>query len=275
MEIELTNGKGLIQICVSKGSYSYLKYQKPLSVVWWDSHGSIGQFLTVSKEDNGFRNILDCYSKDTLYMDFTNNLEEAYIFIKPLLELFENGKYEISFTTASVEKPNDNPFDYWSLHIPYGLDTQNSAEQIKKHKEFLLENEVSKKYYPSNLLDFSTYNFSDYVGASFVATQPKDSIDLKQVEVYKNEIISGQRPFAIVASKVVGTGQTQEYSPSFVLDGHHKILAYEELKMNPAVLSITSVSDKINDLKFNLDEVKDAMFPWQYEHLSKHYDWYK
>ncbi len=276
MEIELTNGKGLIQICVGSrdlGSYSYFKYLKPLSVVWSDNHGSIGQFLTVSKNDSGFRSDLNCYSKDILYEDFTINPDGAYQFIKPLLELFENGTYLLSFIASKKEQPNDNPFDYWALHIPKGVDVNNSEEVIKSHKEFLLGCENSKKYYPSDLLDFSTYNFSDYVDDSFVATQPKESIDINQVAVYKNEIISGKRPFAIVTSKVMGKGADKEYSPTFVLDGHHKILAYEELKMTPALLRITSISDKQYDFNFDLEEIKTSIFPWQFEHLSKHYNW--
>lgn len=272
MTIELTNGKGLLKICMGKPGNCYLQYQKPLSMVWLDHYGSIGQFLTVAKHGNNFKDAVTGYSRETLYADFTANLEGAYEFIKPLLELFENGKYNLSYDTAFPERPTDNPFSYWGFHIADGVDVNNPGEVIKKHEEFLRENEVSKKYYPLDLLRFSTYNFSDYVDLSYIATQPKESIDYKQVDFFKNEIINGKKPFAIVAEKVTRLDYERERSPKFVLDGHHKILAYRQLKMIPALLTITSVSDSKDS--FDLEAVKDVMYPWQHDHLIRTYNYW-
>jgi hypothetical protein len=270
--IELTNGKGLLKICIGKLGNYYLQYHKPLSVVWSDHYGSIGQFLTVAKNDNNLGGVVNAYSRETLYTDFAINPEGAYEFLKPLIELFENGKYYFSYVPPAIERTSNNPFDYWDLHIADGIDVNNSDEVVQKHKEFLSENEISKKYYPIDLLRFSTYNFSDYMGRSFIATQPKEHIDDNRVEFFKNEISAGKRPFAITTNKVRRKGNKSDSSPNFVLDGHHKILAYSQLKMMPALLHITSISNSADT--FDLEAVKDVMYPWQHEHLIKHYNFW-
>jgi hypothetical protein len=286
MQFELTNGKGLIEIGLGRGSY--LKFNKPLSVVWGDGYGSIAQFLTISKKEDSYRKIVNSYINDTLYNDFTDRLVDAYNFLKPLIELFDNGKYGLSFSNSdnkdffAYESSRDNfskkHYADWTLHIPNETDSNNPMAQQFRHKKFLFENSITKKYYPSNLLDYSTYNFYDADGGDLVATQPKESIDLNRVKFYKEEISKGKRPFAIVISKFIsteeknsdGTTSISQYdSANFVLDGHHKLLAYQELKIYPPILSITSFPDKMEDLKFDMNEVKNVIFSWQYEHLCK------
>lgn len=65
------------------------------------------------------------------------------------------------------------------------------------------------------------------------------------------------------------TSISQFDSANFVLDGHHKLLAYQELKIYPPILSITSLAYKMEDLTFDFNELKSVIFPWQFEHLCK------
>lgn len=261
IQVEVTNGKGLIQIHVEDGC-CYFKYEKPLSIVWDDREGSIAQFLTVIKQDGAYRNTINLSINDILYNDYTGNLEDAAQFLKPLLELFENGIYQIAFSSADQKEffNTRKQTAHWRLYITNATDVSKTIDQIVKYKNFRYKNSFNSDYYQSNLLDFSTRHFYNMDGCGLIATQPEESINEERVKFFKEEIMSERRPFAIIASK------DSEY---FVLDGHHKLLAYEQLGIYPPLLFIFSEHNESSNAGIDLEEVRRVLFPWQYKHFAE------
>jgi hypothetical protein len=66
---------------------------------------------------------------------------------------------------------------------------------------------------------------------NLVLTQPVGSLDGARVAFFQDEIRAGRRPVVLTAS---AEGAWCE----FVIDGHHKLAAYERQRVRPAVLGI-------------------------------------
>lgn len=89
----------------------------------------------------------------------------------------------------------------------------------------------------------------------------KNYIDTELVNGYKNKILhSDIKPKIIIAGteyfENLNQKNIENYGSDytkFIIDGHHKLLAYEELKINPQVVSIT----KFNDLSERKDDFLD------------------
>lgn len=69
-------------------------------------------------------------------------------------------------------------------------------------------------------------------GHSLVLTRPSDLLSRQRILHWGKAIAAGQRPIAITLSM-------QGSDCEFVVDGHHKLIAYRELEAHPALLRIT------------------------------------
>ena len=74
-------------------------------------------------------------------------------------------------------------------------------------------------------------NYYPY-GRNLICTQTHDSLDAKQVTYYRTQIRKGRRPIVLTIS-------AERAWCEFVIDGHHKLEAYELQETCPAVVSIT------------------------------------
>lgn len=272
MTFEITNGLGKIKIGINGGD-SFL-FQKPLTVCWDDNLGSVGKYLCSLPYSKEYRNEIHNSIVSNLDKDFTNNLKGLYELLFPLFRLFINGNYSLSFESSRALDSSgfdDTQVKHFELHFG-NLTNPKSATMCKlNHKLFLAKNSITKKYYPSNLLDFSTYNFySSFDNSSyFLATQPRNEIDLKRVNYFENEILQGAKPFIIIYN--CSTPNSSIISDDFVLDGHHKLLAYHKLNIFPSIATITFHPKQINEVRIDINELKSYLYSWQFEHLLKHY----
>src|SRR5262245_42559113 len=64
-----------------------------------------------------------------------------------------------------------------------------------------------------------------------ITTRPSDTLRRERVEFFHQRIAAGERPVVFAAGVPDGYG-------AFVLDGHHKLQAYRQLQISPAVLLI-------------------------------------
>jgi hypothetical protein len=69
-----------------------------------------------------------------------------------------------------------------------------------------------------------TSSFYPPSGEHLIFTQPFETIDKQRVNYYQDIISKGQRPCAIV---ICGG------DANYILDGHHKLIAYKNLNINP------------------------------------------
>ena len=125
--------------------------------------------------------------------------------LQPMLRLFSNGWYRLA-----LQEYSDWQFLEFS-QIKFGItDTNNGV-------------------YP--------------YGAEFVATQPRSSLCSSTIERFERFIESGRRPLAII-----GTVLNQDEEPtymSYVIDGHHKLTAYQRTGHNPWVLEISRLRPRL------------------------------
>ena len=279
MKFSVENGTNICSIGLSEIG-SYIRFDYPLTVVWNDCRGSVGKYFCVLPYNEEYRKTVQNRINQNLKQDFTENIKGLYNILKPLFPLFKNGNYELQF----YNNKNKEFFEYKSSHDNYGksryfdlevvfpFDTTNiwnTNQIIKNHKQFLKEVKKSKEIYPSNLLDYSTSGI--YPGfVSLYATQPIENIDQSRVEYFRNIIKNGERPFAIIFNAYFD--QKDYDSSNFILDGHHKLIAYEKLGIYPPLVTISYRPENVDDVEFDVRKLAETLYPWQLKHIMENWD---
>jgi hypothetical protein len=72
------------------------------------------------------------------------------------------------------------------------------------------------------------YPFDD---RNLICTQARESLDERQVAHFQEQILAQRRPLVLTAS-------AEDAWCEFVIDGHHKLAAYDTTHVNPSILSI-------------------------------------
>lgn len=235
---------------------SYLEINKPVVLDWSDCEGSMGRYCTMlgAKDDN-FINLINELNTHA-YEDYSENLQNLFDDFQPLFDLLENGIYHLDYSKGSE---NDN-FD---IHLVF-------PKTATTEKTFIKENE-------DDVLLFNSEWYYEYQGSFTIATQLASSINQERVEFYKNEIIQGKRPFIITIYKryiedKLTFDKINEYvewdSALFLLDGHHKFIAYKELGMRPPSFSICQGFSNPDEIYFDLTTLKKNLNNFQIKHLA-------
>lgn len=117
------------------------------------------------------------------------------------------------------------------------------SAQIKAFLELFVPSSYRLSYYERcgedwTFVEFdSTWRFETYHSGfypfdfTFLLTQPTDSLDKKRIEHYVEMIQSGKRPKLLTAS-------SSWSSVFYVLDGHHKLAAYIQLRQPPSFIDV-------------------------------------
>ncbi|MCE3227434.1 MAG: hypothetical protein K0S32_1985 [Bacteroidetes bacterium] len=285
MKFQINNGLGKIFIGLCDTG-NYFHFEKPLVTTWYDYRGSVGKYLCSLPYSATYRNEIRNKIVHHLNTDFTDRIDELRDLLDGFLRLFRNGTYSLNY----YHGVNNSFFRYtdhesvehehsWYLLFSEPLRLEDKEKKIKQHEVFVHEQE-EKKQYAGDLVDFTTNSYYDEYGKNLLATQPKSEIDSARVKFFEQEILSGKRPAAIVfnccfgSENGEGSGRTDYsmLSDYYVLDGHHKLQAYENLKINPSIIEITHLLQTSEEIEFNPEELTGALFPWQLEHLIDHWD---
>ena len=278
MNFTIENGENICSIGMSDIG-SYIRFNYPLTVVWNDCKGSVGQYFSVLPYNEEYRNIVQTKIIENLNQDFTENIESLYQILSPLFPIFKNGNYLLQFFNNKNKEffeyksstDNFKESRYFDLEVIFPTEStnvKNTNEVRKKYKQFLKEIKKSKEFYASSLLDYSTNNI--YTGIeSLYATQPYQNIDKNRVEYFENIIKKGERPFAIIFNAYFDLNYD---SANFILDGHHKLIAYKKLGMYPPLATITYRPENMEEVEFDAGKLAESLYPWQIKHLMEH--WY-
>lgn len=239
---------------------SYLEIEKPLVLDWSDCQGSMGRYCTMlGMRDNLFiklTNELNSY----VYRDYTNNQQSLITDFKPLFNLLENGLYFLNYT-------NNSRGIILNSHLVF-------PKTAITDKTFIYENQDDV------LLSTSRWYFED--GLNYViATQLEIAINKERIKFYKNEIKQGKRPFIITIYKSyiedkLTPNKTNEYvewdSALFLLDGHHKFIAYKELGVYPPIFTICQGFSSPDEIYFDMKKLKTQLNNYQIKHLIDNID---
>jgi len=74
---------------------------------------------------------------------------------------------------------------------------------------------------------------------SLFATKDLDNLDETVISGYKQQILIGNKPIILSYRKDYGKGA--ETGESYLIDGHHKLAAYTELKIEPYIWEIVNI----------------------------------
>ncbi len=275
----IENGTNLCSIGMSNVG-SYIRFNEPLMMVWADNRGSVGKYFCTLPYNEDYRITMRNKINDSLNTDFTDNIEALYEVLKPLLPIFKNGDYSLCFYAnkkkeffqyqTSTDNYTEIHFYHLDIFFAHQPTVLSNAEDVKKeHKVFLKENKVPQKYYPPNILDYTTDGIYDGWHA-FFATQPKENIDQDRIKYFEEKIKNGERPFAIIFNAHL---EPEDFDSSYyILDGHHKLLAYQNLGICPPLALITHLPNTINETEFDIEQLKKHLFPWQIDHILQHWE---
>ncbi len=249
-EIEVSQGAGIIEI-VHDGFLTYVKFIRPSAILWPDCEGSVGEYLVIK----------DCpvQERKELLDRFTeafNSGKKDLIFscIESFLNLFANGTYRVEVCESWLE-----------YEIFYNTRLDSSHPVLF---------DWAKNYLATSDIQWCTEGFHAYQEA-YIFTQPFEKIDPARVLYYEKKIAEGERPTVVVLSALhnwrprYSESVYAQYTHGFVIDGHHKLIAYRNQKIAPEVVRIVKVVDALKNTDDALEETKELLFAGQIEHILK------
>jgi hypothetical protein len=210
MKIQIESGQDLIDI-LSDGFVTCLKIRKPIAVDWYDCAGSVGKYFAMTPM---FERLVESQKINQVLVNGNDN--EILKAIKEFLQLFASGEYDIT---------------------------------IDRHKRIGHEiDQIHSEYRRSDDSNFYDYHYYNSESDNLMFTQPISYISIDKVKYYENIISNGDRPKPLVFHAYFSDTGTYEDgsrwqrsldSPLFVLDGHHKLIAYKNLGINPELVIIS------------------------------------
>ena len=278
MKFNIENGSNHISIELGENG-DYFRFDAPLAVTWPYSGGTVGKYFCALPYSSEYRDELRNKLVGNLNNDFTGNIEDLYKLLAPLFILFKDGEYSLDYygkddkTFFGYKTPKDNyiEWNYIPVQITFGSEVDIKQIEIikQRHKDLIAENEITKKYAVPNILGFTT-NWIYDGSSEFYATQPYNIINQERVSYFETQIAGGERPLVIIMyAKISGKDYDSSY---YVLDGHHKLLAYQKLGVYPPLAIITYFPD-VNFFQkdFDIESLATLLYPWQVRDVLK--DW--
>lgn len=244
--MNVENPNGIIKIRFD-GFLSCLLVKYPRVVDWPDCGGSVARYYA-------------CLPKETYKNPLLIEIEEKISSLTSVEDLKESG-------FLNLLESGDYEFELWenkSTSLLYNTCILNSNRTLFNwHKEDIGTNRASKPYSLGCFYPF---------GRQLMFTQPFESLDPGRINYYETIIKSGERPRAI-ALRVNNIYQededtyqnTEDNTTKYVLDGHHKLVAYQNLKINPSYFVINRVNGKLDESE--LPNLEDYLFYYQIEHI--------
>jgi len=146
-----------------------------------------------------------------------NNLHHSHLESTTLLKKYRD--FLLNFNNKEITLP----------------DFFNTFSNFLGSGNYIIKNQRADKRY--SLYEYFRFDLSFYGGnQSFIALQKMDDLNRGKIEKYKTEIKSGKLPPVIV----LGFEDSRYY---YILDGHHKIKAYEELNITPNIIFFEKIYD--------------------------------
>lgn len=245
--MEIENKSSIIRIQFD-GFLSCLIIQKPKVADWPDYEGTTARYYACLPED-----LQDLEYKKSID-DKISSIRSIDDFLKSgFLDFLESGKY-------TFELWKDKPTE-----ILYNSTILNSNKTYFRLFQDKIGNTRIAK--PFGLNSFYPY------GRQLLFSQPFESLNPKRIEYYEEIIKKGIKPLAI-AIRILEAPQEDEESyqntfnntTKYVLDGHHKLIAYANLKINPSYIIINRISPA-KDKSSALPNLSEYLYHSQIENI--------
>ena len=259
MNFKITNGKRLIALEYDLNQYSEcLTIGKEPALFLWDDCDDPGDenmvlFSITQENQNRINRALE---RVNFNIDYTDRVEELFQALQPLLGLMQNGNYKLSFS-------EDKAWSVYQNAAVFGedrLDRKDVEEEIRKYDEKLSQNLIYS--YDPYIFYEDTCHFNVYE-YPFIAWKSEKEIDRDLVKHYTDLILSGARPFAVILK---GEYEEDYYFHEYILDGHHKLCAYKNLKIEPLFAIIEFFPEEESEIKMDTERISQILYPWQFNH---------
>ncbi|REC63395.1 hypothetical protein DRF65_04665 [Chryseobacterium pennae] len=259
MNFTIKDGKGLIALEYDINQYSEcLTIGKEPALFLWDDCDDPGDenmvLFSITKENH---NCINKALKEVDFnVDYTDKVEDLFQTLQPLLDLMQNGNYKLSFS-------EDKAWFVYNNAAVFGherLDKKEVEEEIRKYDEKLSQNLIYSYESYTVYADTCHFNVYEY---PFIAWKSEEEIDTDLVKYYTDLILSGVRPFAVILKGKYGE---DDYFHEYILDGHHKLCAYRNLKIEPLFAIIEFFPESESEIKMDIELISQMLYPWQFNH---------
>lgn len=269
VSIDNDKGLGILKI-VPFELGDYLKTEKPNVVSWYDCHGSVGKYVSLLDEPNNVKTQITSVLRGALNSGIELDLSSIIKELKSFCTVFSAGKVHINTYKEADYSSNEPNSEYrryrkWSIACPRRIEKANEEKERERYTEYFNEKINEIGWIPGSIVDFTTSGFYDAFESHFIFTQTKESLNQNVIKEYQKLILEGKRPYCIIYNSEISDNDN-----NYVIDGHHKLMAYHNLKIRPYILEFTQISE-VQETKFNVDRLDDDLFgllyTWQLKHI--------
>jgi|GEM_PF-6746516 len=269
LSIQNYQGLGLVQIKpFALGDYLFT--DKPNVVSWYDCRGSVGKYVGLLHEtDEAQLNIVEALraalnsGKNLDLNTFATELR-AFCSVFPAGELHLRTYEEADYASQAPQNLH-LAYRTWDLAFSKPLDKSLEALEEARYRKYFIDRLAKTGHVLGTLVDFTTSSYYDAFDSHLIFTQDPGSLDPNRIGHYKDLIRSGKRPFCLIYNSEISDNDNY-----FVLDGHHKLMAYHNLKIRPSILEITQISahnPAAQDPNVLSADLFDLMYTWQLKHI--------
>ena len=261
-KIKVSDSKGLLKIRMSEG-LNYIEYKSPFAFGWTNDGPAtfLCDYVTSLPLSWSLKEQLNANLNEGLIGDEKQWNLLALKKIKPILDVFENGTYGIYYLNALNKS---------KLIFPAEI------EKPKDKANFL--NDCDEVYSDNPEFDEDTLLIEPYEDSvALIATQK--IIKLERVEFYEEQIRLGKRPFAIVFSSfyedIIQNRDGSEtdaslFSNFYVIDGHHKLMAYKNAGVEPPIIFITHFPADLSDIQPDMEGIYNTVQPYHFAAMMRY-----
>jgi len=181
---------------------------------------------------------------------------------------FIRGNFNSSYVNNYLKQFN---FDFYTDHNFFNSKHPQIEKFLESFEPGTYYIEQANNFFISILESDYKLLFGDFSTQDHALLFTRNIIDLKRniINAYKDEIIRGDRPVILSHRKDYGYGS--ETGDSFIIGGHHKLMAYIELEIEPNIWEIVSIGDDNYDptnqilcAYLNHEEIKNTSLKYFY-----------
>lgn len=236
------------------GNACYLRNHTPVAIGFGNEMDHFSYFdLTADYATS--REEINQIIGDKLNTDFKGSEAEFLPLLHPLFAKLSNGNYLLTLNgetkhnlTIRTEHYTD---DAVLLELIFGKVIESSL--VKKNEQSIpVYMSLTDSHDQFDELDYHIYSEVSPV----FATKKAAEMDIKSVRYFEDRIRKNERPLILLFS--AACKHKYQFSNYFLLDGHHKFKAYQNLKIVPRVAIITRLYDA-SDGRFLPDPLIDCL----------------
>jgi len=239
------------------------------TIAWYDCHGSVGKYVCQLNNLKSLnKQILTNQLRETLNSGSDIKLRNFLETDSDFLRIFPNGQLEVTIYDPN-EYPINEPgfyfkFKEWDIVYPKKLIKADENLIAHNFLQYFEDRVLNHNWVAVDIVDYSSSGFYDGRYCYFIATQQESDLDSNRIKHYETLIQEGKRPYCVVFNN-----STNDSNNNYLIDGHHKLKAYQNLNANPRVLEITQCYNKEDaELWEETCEILDgSLYKWQLLHI--------